>query len=220
MDGELSPETSLFMARRLGSNRELGETWARYHLIRACLREPGQQRSLTAIRVDLEGDGALASAGALAGGTAAVQVSRRGAASASRPGRVQPRWLRAGLLRPVGGAAIAASVAVVALVAVVGGPGLEESASPTAAQPFAAPTSLSPESVLRAPLAQPVAQSRMRTYLLLHNQAATDAGRRGSISPLPLTSPAAVKVPDSDMASETGSANAETDSAARGPGDR
>lgn len=95
----------------------------------------------------------------------------------------------------------------------------EESASPTAAEPFAAPTSLSAGTGVQPPLTQPVAQSRMSTYLLRHNQASIDVGRRGSFSPLLLTSPAAVKVPESNTASETEPAKAETDSTARGAGD-
>ena len=38
MDGEISRETSRFLVRRLGSDEELCETWARYHLVRDCLR--------------------------------------------------------------------------------------------------------------------------------------------------------------------------------------
>ena len=38
MDGEISRETSRFLVRRLGSDEELCATWARYHLVRDCLR--------------------------------------------------------------------------------------------------------------------------------------------------------------------------------------
>ena len=41
MDGELSRETGLFMARRLSSDAELGKVWKRYHLIRDCVRQQG-----------------------------------------------------------------------------------------------------------------------------------------------------------------------------------
>ena len=38
MDGEISRETSRFLVRRLGSDEQLCATWARYHLVRDCLR--------------------------------------------------------------------------------------------------------------------------------------------------------------------------------------
>ena len=38
MDGEVSAETSHFLLRRLGSDADLSATWARYHLVRDCLR--------------------------------------------------------------------------------------------------------------------------------------------------------------------------------------
>ena len=41
MDGELNREAGLFLTRRLGADQTLGKTWARYHLIRDCLRQPG-----------------------------------------------------------------------------------------------------------------------------------------------------------------------------------
>ena len=40
MDGEVSREASRFLVRRLGSDIELSATWARYHLVRDCLRNP------------------------------------------------------------------------------------------------------------------------------------------------------------------------------------
>ena len=38
VDGEISPDTSRFLVRRLGSDVELRATWTRYHLVRDCLR--------------------------------------------------------------------------------------------------------------------------------------------------------------------------------------
>ena len=38
MDGEISRDTSRFLVRRLGADEELCATWARYHLVRDCLR--------------------------------------------------------------------------------------------------------------------------------------------------------------------------------------
>ena len=81
MDGELSQETGLFVARRMSADSELGQTWERYHLIRECLRRPGGKWSALSLSVDVE----------------AVQ-----------PVAIEPprRWLK-----PLSGLAIAASVA-------------------------------------------------------------------------------------------------------------
>ncbi len=40
MDGEISRDASRFLVRRLGSDKELCSTWARYHVVRDCLRNP------------------------------------------------------------------------------------------------------------------------------------------------------------------------------------
>jgi hypothetical protein len=157
------------MARRLGSDRSLGETWERYHLIRACLRQPGEQRALTAIRLDYE------------------RAPSRAAAEESRSAghQSQARWLR-----PLGGAAIAASVAAVAVMLAVGYSPAPDPATPGATQPFASPN---PPGVL--PLSQPVSSpQRMNTYLLRHNQAAGQVGRQGFVSQMPLISATPVQV--------------------------
>ena len=38
MDGEINKDTGRFLIRRLGSDDEMRATWARYHLVRDCLR--------------------------------------------------------------------------------------------------------------------------------------------------------------------------------------
>ena len=38
MDGEVSQETGRFLVRRLGADGEWRQAWARYHLVRDCLR--------------------------------------------------------------------------------------------------------------------------------------------------------------------------------------
>ena len=40
MDGEISREASRFLVRRLGDDEQLCATWARYHVVRDCLRDP------------------------------------------------------------------------------------------------------------------------------------------------------------------------------------
>ena len=56
VDGELSQDSALFLARRLASDSELGKTWERYHLIRECMRRPGEALAVTSISVDLDID--------------------------------------------------------------------------------------------------------------------------------------------------------------------
>ena len=94
MDGEISREASRFLVRRLGSDEELCSTWARYHVVRDCLRdqEGGFSSEDLCARVNqaLEND--------------RTHTARSGPAT---------RWLR-----PVAGMAIAASVALVAVMAV------------------------------------------------------------------------------------------------------
>jgi sigma-E factor negative regulatory protein RseA len=91
MDGELAAEPTRFLLRRLEHDPELGATWSRWHLIRACLaadasRAPGIDSGFTA-RV-------------------AAALAVEAAAPAQRR-----RWARY-----VGGSAIAAGVAVAALM--------------------------------------------------------------------------------------------------------
>ena len=43
MDGEISRETGRFLVRRLGADEDLCATWARYHLVRDCLRHGGDR---------------------------------------------------------------------------------------------------------------------------------------------------------------------------------
>jgi sigma-E factor negative regulatory protein RseA len=170
MDGELSRDTSLFMARRLSSDAELGRAWKRYHLIRDCLRQPG-------------------------GGSAVFDLSERmRAALDSEPERTHqagggPRWLR-----PATGLAIAASVAVMAIVAV--GPGPQAPAGPEAGR--SANTFTSPNVLPAVPVSQPAsfaadreAERRLNSYLLRHNQLAGSAGRQGFVSFVPIISTAA-----------------------------
>jgi sigma-E factor negative regulatory protein RseA len=93
MDGELAAEPTRFLLRRLDHDPELGATWSRWHLIRACLASDSARMS--AQRQD--NDFAAGVAAALEAGTAPQ----------SRP----RHWARY-----LGGGAIAASVAVAALM--------------------------------------------------------------------------------------------------------
>lgn len=180
MDGEHGPEASRFLVRRLSADGDMRDTWARYHLIRDCLRHQ---------------DGHIARAGlsgrvssALSGDSLSGSPALRSGASLSR------NWLK-----PAAGLALAASVALVAVLTVsnVRAPGaaptgLELSASPAAgpaSESFAAP---SVGSVI--PASQPVNlsgrspqdQSRMNTYLLQHYQVTGESGGRGFVPFVPI----------------------------------
>ena len=95
IDGQAERETGMFFAKRLSADLELQAVWARYHLIRECVRHRGAHSQ-------------------------AIHLQSRVAsaiASEPKPGieslNVRPAWLR-----PVAGLAITAVVAVTAVIAV------------------------------------------------------------------------------------------------------
>lgn len=172
VDGEISLETSRFLVRRLGADDELRATWTRYHLIRDCLRHQD---------------------GSIAGEDLCARVGRalenEQPVKRSRP--IPTRWLK-----PVAGLAIAASVALMGIVAV--GPGLpgksqagSELAGEVSPKPFVSPQSFTP-----APHSSQVSGSesiysfdrKMNPYLLRHYQAAGSAGGNGFVKFVPIVS--------------------------------
>ena len=98
MDGEIGGDTGRFVLRRLEASGELRQTWARYHLIRDCLRrqEWGVGSSALSARVQQ----ALLSADESQEQSANNEAQRN-------------RWLR-----PVAGLAVAATVAFMAVFSV------------------------------------------------------------------------------------------------------
>ena len=160
MDGEVSREASRFLVRRLGSDEELCATWARYHVARDCLRNP---------------DGGLAREDLCARVNQALEEEQLPAQS-----RKGLAWLR-----PVAGAAIAASVALVAVFAVNpgGNPGVTPTTSmagTTAVESFSSPQGLPGSTVAT----QAVSTQRMNSYLLRHYQAAGNG--RGAVGLMPV----------------------------------
>jgi len=160
MDGEVSREASRFLVRRLGSDEELCATWARYHVARDCLRNP---------------DGGLAREDLCARVNQALEEEQLPA-----QGRKGLAWLR-----PVAGAAIAASVALVAVFAVNpgGNPGVTPTTSmagTTAVESFSSPQGLPGSTVAT----QAVSTQRMNSYLLRHYQAAGNG--RGAVGLMPV----------------------------------
>jgi sigma-E factor negative regulatory protein RseA len=177
MDGEISRETGRFVVRRLGADQELCATWARYHLVRDCLRH--QQ-------------------GGLAGEDLATRIRH----CIEREALPAPshRWAP-GWLRPAAGLAIAASVALMAIVAV--GPGRQaepipggELAKSSASQPFTSPQGLTPAPATQQAslLGGSASNTRMNAYLLRHYQATGATGGAGFVSFVPIVvRPVAVK---------------------------
>lgn len=187
MDGEISRETGRFLVRRLGADEALCATWARYHLVRDCLRHQE---------------------GGLAGETLAARV-RRAIESESPP--APPR--RAAWLRPAAGMAVAASVALMAIVAVGPTNQPQQPSSSTLAKSAETPAFTSPQSLTPAPVSQTASlhgasagESRMNAYLLRHYQAAGSAGSKGFVTFVPIVLrpvTATVDVADSNGEEET-----------------
>lgn len=111
MDGELAAEPTRFLLRRLDHDPELGATWSRWHLIRACLASDASRMS-AAKRDD---DFAARVGAALIAGNARPAAHRH--------------WARY-----VGGGAIAAGVAVAALMLNIQNPQMDAPARHVQAQ--------------------------------------------------------------------------------------
>jgi sigma-E factor negative regulatory protein RseA len=168
MDGEVSAETGRFLLRRLGSDAELGATWARYHLVRDCLRHDD---------------------GTPYGSDLSRRVNRALESEPVVRGGAR-RWLR-----PVAGGAIAATVALMAVLAV--NPGQQRAAPESAtnvvrAEPaasFISPDGLNgvPASRLASIGAPPsAARARINHYLLRHYQATGGNNGRGFVTFIPV----------------------------------
>jgi sigma-E factor negative regulatory protein RseA len=116
MDGELAAEPTRFLLRRLDHDPELGATWSRWHLIRACLVSDPARLQGPALGNDFASRVA-----------AAVQVE-------AVPRVRQRHWARY-----MGGGAIAAGVAVAALMLNTPNPRVGAPAPVTQSSPAPAP---------------------------------------------------------------------------------
>jgi sigma-E factor negative regulatory protein RseA len=173
MDGELSQETGLFVARRMCADEELGGTWERYHLIRECLRRPGGRWSVTGLSLDLE----------------SVPADRQ----------VDTRSARA-WLKPLSGLAIAASVAWMAVLLAVPGsmPGPVTTGDPV--QRFSSPNNFDSPPLTQLSQAASYGSGadtqRLNRYLIRHNQVAGSVGHQGFIALVPMVTTTPVQVLD------------------------
>lgn len=170
MDGEISRETGRFLVRRLGSDAELCATWARYHLVRDCLRHQE-------------------------GGLASADLTLRVSQAIERDGLpARPAGRRSVWLKSAAGVAVAASVALMAIVAVgPGRPGAEQNA--VSGDVAAAPSFTAPQALTRLGVEAPrqaslsggsESRSRMNPYLLRHYQATGFANGKGFVTFVPI----------------------------------
>lgn len=182
MDGETSRDTGRFLVRRLGADEELCATWARYHLIRDCLRHQE---------------------GGLANDTLASRV-RRAIEEESLPAKHRRSTFT--WLRPVAGMALAASVALIAISAVGPGeqavqPGVDALAGSGEVKSFVSPQGLAPPPISETAslMGASSGDSRMNSYLLRHYQAAGSAGGKGFVTFVPIViKPVALRADSGD----------------------
>jgi len=170
VDGEISRETSRFLVRRLGADDELRATWRRYHLVRDCIRYQ---------------DGTIAGDDLCARVSLALENEQSGKHSRKIPAT----WLK-----PVAGLAIAASVALMAIVAV----GPENPGTPQSAGELADEAQVeqftSPQSLVPGPSSSQAsfsnlsgAQGRnMDSYLVRHYQASGATGGKSFVTFVPI----------------------------------
>lgn len=175
MDGEVDKSAGSFLVRRLANDDSLRATWVRYHMIRDCLRQQDAQ---------------LVHADLCSRVRQAIDLEDEQQPAAPR----HMAWLK-----PMAGAAIAASVALVAVWTVGPGqqsgpgvtPGAEGLAPAVAAQaePFVSPNigGIVPDS-------QPVNLSgdearnddKAKAYLLRHYQLTGEGGGQGFVALVPI----------------------------------
>ena len=174
MDGEIGGDTGRFVLRRLEASFELRQTWARYHLIRDCLRR--QEWGLGASGLSSRVREAI-DAPAESGKSARIESGR------------EKRWLR-----PAAGFAVAATVAFMAVFTVA--PYLSTGANDPVTQTAdaAAESFSSPNIPGTGPVTRPVSlsgsakpeENRLRAYILRHYQVAGASGRNGFVSFVPI----------------------------------
>lgn len=154
VDGELLPEESALLYRRLSDDDELRSTWQRYHLIRDALREDMPEFISNDIIIDENLDDSSAE---LPADTLSSTVSKRDR-----------------FLKPVAGFAIAASVAMMAIVGVLNSTDqlVEKQAPQVAAipkQPVFIPSTYQVIPRSSWDTAKPAVVSHLNNYLVDHS---------------------------------------------------
>lgn len=170
LDQELDPRQITGASRRIVEDDGLRAVWDRYHLIGDVMRGEGVRiagRSVAdAVRERIQSEPPI------------LAAPRNRA-----PTRPEARWLK-----PAAGAALAASVAVVAVYSLPRLTGTVPEGAPL--QVAQAPVSIDPETPRRSGthwknLAQPQLESRLNRYLVNHSEYASPRGMNGM---LPYTS--------------------------------
>lgn len=156
LDDELDESESEMLVRRLSAHPELRDTAARYLLIG------------DAARGELATDDPLEVSRRLGRALDPISSGQAGA-----PVTALPAWRR-----PLAGAAVAASVAVIAIL------GLRSNGvDPAPDVPVAAETSPVPEYTVPAPLSRRAGSpDRLSTYYLNHSEYATSLSRQGALA--------------------------------------
>lgn len=181
MDGEISRETSRFLVRRLGADSELRDTWARYHLVRDCLRH--QEGDVAGIGLCGRVQRALAN------------ETRQTATQKVATAWSTKNWLKEGWLKPVAGVAVTASVALMAIITVGSGQNQVSSPADELAGDPQAESFVSPNNLLtRSPPSQQVSvlggtgnsSRKMNSYLLRHYQVTGSTGGKGFVTFVPI----------------------------------
>ncbi len=148
MDGELGETEARFLLGRLGRDRDLSARWGRYHLARSVVRQHA--------RADLNGFAARVAA--------ELEADAPGISPAAR--------FRLGWLKPLGGVAVAASVALLAFN--LWRTPVLESEPQAADTQVAAPlvqSAIAPLTPASATQTAPGWNPRLQSYLIRHNEA-------------------------------------------------
>lgn len=169
MDGEIKRDAGRFLVRRLSADAELQGTWARYHLVRDCLRH---------------------SEGWLASEDLCGKVQQALADEAPQRGH---RHFATTWLKPAAGMAIAASVALMAINTIGPSPEHAQTAAQLAGQQQLESFN-SPNAYNARPKLRQVSLSggsgnenqRMSSYLLRHYQVTGSTGGKGFVSFVPI----------------------------------
>jgi len=165
MDGELAAEPTRFLLRRLDHDPELGATWSRWHLIRACLVSDPARVPMPALGNDF-----ASRVSAAVQAEAAPQVRQR-------------HWARY-----IGGGAIAAGVAFAALMLNtpnprVGAPATVAQSSTSSAPASAAATTLAEAAPAGNQITPPWLLSRQPTVLPIQTASANVVYGTGLMQP-------------------------------------
>jgi sigma-E factor negative regulatory protein RseA len=185
-DDELAPGECELLARRLSRDAALQARWGRYAAIGAAMRGDLRLHGSVALKVNV----------ALAAETALTEVPMARALSGRR---TVARWGRG-----IAGAALAASVAALAILWLQGGDRSRAGILIARAPTPAAVTAATPESYVVPRRAEPrmtVPATELANYVVAHSEFSTPVSRRNLLSALMASEPAVAGTPEQSMGS-------------------